>query len=1214
LSAAADIYRGHLVDDVVIGEEGWNEWLTGERGRLQDLALDALVRLAEQELMDGRVGEALKAGRRAIGFDSMREDAHRMIIRALAAGGRKAEALKHYQGLLALLKRELNAEPDAATRALAAELRKAPSVGESAGPALPSSGKPPSAPPFSDRSSDTDEGASAEKLVTPGAPKSGALLIRSATPERRQLTILVCNILGSPGAANLDPEDMRDLIAAFHKMVAEVVAQFGGYVAYRLAERVLVYFGYPAAHELDAERAVRAGLAILQAPSKLNGFSDEAIQAQVGIATGLVVIEEQPDGAGIRQTVAIGQTSNLATQLQALAAPGEVVVSASTRRLVGRLFDYRARAADELAGLPPSVEAWQVRAEAPGVSRFDARRAGVLSPFVGREEEIDLLLRRWDQVKLGEGRVVLLSGEPGIGKSRLSESLQTRLEGEPHTRLRFFCAPDHAHSPLYPIITQLDRAARFAPGSDAGAKLDRLEVMLKPTAKDLPRDVVLIAELLAVPVDGRYPALTVGPQQKREMTLNVLLGQLDSLVAENPVLIVFEDIHWVDPTSLDLLDRFIARVANVPVLAVITLRPEFQPAWVGEPHVTVLPLNRLGPRDSASIIASMAKGKSLPPAIVHQVLTRSDGVPLFIEELTSTLLESGVLRETADGYTLDGPLPQLTVPMTLQALLVARLDRLGTAKDVAQLGAAIGREFSLDLIGAISDLQQTDLDAALERLTTSGLVSRRGTPPVATYSFKHALVQDAAYATLLLSRRRQVHARIAKVMVERFSGTAQSQPEIVAHHFTEASLADEAISYWRKAGQLAASRSANREAVSSFEQALHLLEALPETRESLEQAIDVRLELRTAHFQLGEGFERIVAYLREAEGLARRLNDQRRLGQLSDQLCHIRIYSGYPREAIGFGQNAQAIAESLGDLELQVTANLNLGWAYHFAADDRSAEQLIRKVIGLLEGDRRRERFGQTIFPAVAALGYLTWIFAEQGRFAEAFLRGEEAVRLAEALDHPYSLAFALWCAARPHIVRGNFGDAVRLLERGAALSRQRNLIFLSILTTMGLGHGYALSGRIDEAIVLLKQALRDDEATREEAMLPLCLIFLAEAYVLAGRLDDALPLVRRALILAMERGQGGYEVRALHRLGEIAARSSSLLQAEGHYRDALALAEKINFRPFAACCHLDLGKLYQTARKHAKARQHLTTAIEMYREMDMPYWLQQAEAEMRQL
>jgi DNA-binding SARP family transcriptional activator/class 3 adenylate cyclase len=1211
LSAAAELYRGPLVDDIALSEEGWSEWLIGERKRLLQLALGAVVGLGKQELAAGRAEHALKAGQRAIALNRMREDAHRLIVAALGAAGRKAEALRHYEALVALLKTELSTEPDAATRSLVAELRSIPSadtpptVDESAPPA-PVDGPTMDALPLADADPEQQSLPGSSATHSDGASSA----VRSASPERRQLTIMACCLVGrATTSGRLDPEDMRDQIATFHQAVADAVAPFDGYVAQYLSDGVLVYFGYPAAHELDAERAVHAGLALVDLVGTRKG--DVPLQAKAGIASGLVVVGEQAVTGDTRQHIAVGDAPVLAVQLRAAAAPGEVVIAASTRRLVGRIFDCRALAANRIGGLPRSVEAWQVHGETTGISRFEARRTRALSPFVGRQEEMERLLRRWDQAKRGEGRVVLLSGEPGIGKSRIAESLLASVEGEPHSSLRYFCSPYRTHSPLYPFIAQIEQVASFEPGSRASAKLDKLEALLKPTARNVPQDMALIAELLSVPTEGRYPALAVSPQQKREMTFTALLDQIDGAAARSPVLIVLEDIHWIDPTSLELIDRMIARAAELPILLVLTFRPELQPTWVGQPHVTMLTLSRLGPRESAGIIAGVTRGKALPDPVVAQVLARTDGVPLFIEELTSTLIESGLLRETTDRYVLDGPLPRLAIPTTLQASLVARLDRLGPVKDVAQIGAAIGREFSHELVAAVSALAPIELDPALGELTASGLVSRRGTPPDAAYSFKHALVQDAAYGTLLRSRRRQLHGSIAEVLVDQFPATAESQPEVIAHHFTEAGVAGEAIGYWIKAGRLAAARSANREAVASFERALHLLETQPETRERLELAIDLRFDLRTAHFQLGEGFERILAYLHEAEGLARRLNDQRRLGQLSDYLCHVRINSGHPREAIGFGQNAQAIAESLGDVALQVTANLNLGWAYHFAADDRTAEQLIRKVLGLLEGDRRRERFGQTIFPAVAGLGFLTWILAEQGRFTEAIARGEEALRLAEELDHPYSMAIALWCLARPHIVRGDFGDAVGLLERGVALSRERNLMFLSVLNTMGLGYGYALSGRLDEAIVLLKQALKGDEAAREQAMLPLCLIFLGEAYVLAGRLDDALPLVRRALTLAIEHDQGGYEVRALYLLGEIAARSNSHQQAEAHYRDALALAEKIHFRPLAAHCHRDLGKLYRRTGAREQGRKHASTAAAMYRDMGMTYWLTQAEAGM---
>ncbi|MGH8430404.1 MAG: AAA family ATPase, partial [Solimonas sp.] len=464
---------------------------------------------------------------------------------------------------------------------------------------------------------------------------------------------MVCTMVGEGPP---DAEEMHGLIAAFQKRVADTVALFDGFVAQYQGNGVLVYFGYPAAREHDAERALRAGLAIVEAVGA---------RASIGIATGLVVFGEKPE------RVAIGEAPGLAARLQVAAAPGEIVIEASTRRLVGRMFDCRALDADKVRGLAQPVEAWRVLGETAGVSRFEAWRAGALSPLVGRQEQIDLLLRRWERAKLGEGRVVLLSGEPGIGKSRIAESLLARLESEPHARLRYFCSPHHAHSPLYPVIAQLERAAHFGPDSDAGAKLDELEALLEPTSRNVPRDLALIADLLSVPMDGRYPALAVSPQQKREMTLAALLDQLDGLAAQDPVLIVFEDVHWIDPTSLDLLDRTIARAANRPVLLVVTCRPEFQPTWIGEPHVTLLPLSRLGRSDSTAIIGSVAGGKALPHAVIAQILARADGVPLFIEELTSSLLESGGLRETANAYALDGPLPELAIPTTLQASLTA---------------------------------------------------------------------------------------------------------------------------------------------------------------------------------------------------------------------------------------------------------------------------------------------------------------------------------------------------------------------------------------------------------------------------------------------------------------------------------------------------------------------------------------------------------------
>jgi tetratricopeptide (TPR) repeat protein len=645
----------------------------------------------------------------------------------------------------------------------------------------------------------------------------------------------------------------------------------------------------------------------------------------------------------------------------------------------------------------------------------------------------------------------------------------------------------------------------------------------------------------------------------------------------------------------------------------ITFRPELQQTWVGQPHVTMLLLSRLGRRDSAGMLNGLTNGKALPNAVVEQVLEHTDGVPLFIEELTSTLLESGLLRETTDRHVLDGPLPPLAIPATLQASLVARLDLLGSVKEVAQIGAAIGRQFSYELISAVSALASKDLDAALERLTASGLISRHGAPPIATYSFKHALVQDAAYATLLKSRRRQLHASIAEVLVERFSALADGQPEIVAQHFTEAGLASEAIGYWVKAGRLAYARWANREAAKCFAQALHLLETLPETREKLEQAIDLRIDLRNALSPLGE-FERIFVCLREAEILARTLDDQRRLGQLSVYMCHNFYVSGHPKEALAFGQNAQAIGYSLGDVPLQVTGNISLGGACLFTGDYRRAEACLLKVLQLLEGELTRERFGLAGYPAVLARALLSWAFTDRGNFDEGISQCQEATRLAEALDHPYDRAFAWWVLAHLHTGRGELGQAVPLLERGLALTHEWHLNYFSVMDTGSLGYAYALSGRIAEGIPLLEHALNAVEPMGYGLVRPLFGLYLAETYVLANRLEDALPLVRRALTLAREGGGRGDEARALRLLGDVTVRLESPEDAEGHYRDALALTEELGMRPLLAHCHLGLGKLHWRMGKREQAQENVETAAAMYRDMGMTYWLEKVEAETRQL
>jgi DNA-binding SARP family transcriptional activator/predicted ATPase len=1177
LRAAAELYRGPLVDDVAVSEEGWSEWLTAERERLLEPALGAMVGLGEQELAAGRPENALRAGQRAIALNSMREDAHRMIVRSLAAAGRKAEALKHYQDLVALLKRELNTEPDATTRSLEAELRSA---------------QPPTVEKVAERRLDINQDTKID-AASPVVPT------RSADPERRQLTIMACRIVGLPRSGNIDPEDLRDRIGAFHRTVADVAARFDGFVAQHHGDSVLVYFGYPAAHEHDAEQAVRAGLAIVDLVGTLTIGFDAPPKASAGIATGLVVIGEQVGTD--RQNIAIGEAPSLAAQLQAVATPGEVVIAASTRRLVGRLFDCRARVANELNGLPQSVEAWQVRGEVAGVGRFEALRTGALSPLVGRQEEMDLLLRRWDQAKLGEGRVALLSGEPGIGKSRIAESLLEKLEGEPHTSARYFSSPHHIHSPLYPFITHLERAASFEPGSSANAKLDRLEALLKPMARNAPRDLTLIADLLSVPTEGRYPALAVSPQQKRELTLTALLDQLEGVAADGSILIVFEDVHWIDPTSLDLLDRMVSRVTDLPVLLIVTFRSEFQPTWIDQPHVTMLSLTRLGHRDSTGIIGGVTRGKALPDGVLDQVLSHADGVPLFIEELTRSLLESGILHETAESYVLDGPLPPLAIPTTLQASLAARLDRLNPVKDVAQIGAAIGREFSHELISVVSRLAPRDLDVALERLTASGLIFRRGAPPVATYLFKHALVQDAAYETLLRSRRQILHRRIADVLRGEFAAAAAAEPELVAHHLTQAGLDEPAIEWWGKAGDQALRRSAFKEAAAHLGKAIELADKLAMTGPSAAPSSS-RLHLQT---KLGNALiwtkgyhapETAAAFARARELASREEDASERFS------AYYGLWAGH------LNRSEPAPLREIAELFLrEATASPNcpealiahrtFGFTCWYFGDFVGAHHHFQKSIKLYDQERHGDfanRFGQDPGAGAEMCDALTlWVL---GRIDEALRLADHALASAESAAHAPTMAYAAFLAAMLGLVRYNSNAVATHSQAFADIVSRYNLPgFWSGAAVFYQAWAQGADRAEDSRLAEMRRGLAIYREQGRFWLVPSLEAALAEAEAGSGETDAALRRLDDAIGELNGTESRLYEAE-MHRVRAgilLKRRPADTGAAEHALQTAVAIAQSQKARSFELRAALSLAKLYHAANRLADAQTVLASAIE---------------------
>jgi DNA-binding winged helix-turn-helix (wHTH) protein/class 3 adenylate cyclase len=675
-------------------------------------------------------------------------------------------------------------------------------------------------------------------------PEFGDEVTKHNEPERRQITAMSCEATGVAAQADgIGLEDLLEAIGAFQHSISEIVGRHSGFIASRIGNTVLVLFGYPAAHEHDAERAVHAGLELCAAVRTLRPNVDVPMRCRVGIATGMVIVG---DLIGIGEALdhrIVGDVPDLAVQLQVSAQPDTVAIEPITRHLIGNLFNCRDLGALETNTDTEPIRRWQVLGESVVTSRFEALRGSKLTRLVGRDEEVDLLLRRWSTAKTGEGQVVLLSGEAGIGKSRLTAALLERVAAEPHTRLRYFCSPHRADSALHPIIGQMEHAAGLAYDDKPRAQLDKLDALLARTSTS-PEDAALLAEMLSLPNDGRYPALALTPELRRQRTLEALLSQLQALARQQPVLEILEDTHWVDPTSLEAFSRTIDRVRTLPVLLITTFRPEFNAPWVGQSHVTSLTLNRLGEREAVAIIAHLVGKRELQADVIAEIVERTDGIPLFVEEVTKAVLEAegdSAARRTVAAV----PSSALAVPTSLHASLMARLDRLGPAKEVAQIASAIGREFSHALLASVAHKPEAELGSALDRLVQAGLLFRHGVPPYASYLFKHALVQDGAYGTLLREPRRALHARIAEILESQFAETAESRPEILAHHCTKAGLIEKAASLWGKAGRQSLMRSALAEAAAQFSRALNQISTLTGTPTRRREQIELQAALIT---------------------------------------------------------------------------------------------------------------------------------------------------------------------------------------------------------------------------------------------------------------------------------------------------------------------------------------------------------------------------------
>jgi tetratricopeptide (TPR) repeat protein len=888
-----------------------------------------------------------------------------------------------------------------------------------------------------------------------------------------------------------------------------------------------------------------------------------------------------------------------------------VVISAATFRLVQGYFTTESLGAHALRGVATPVPVYRILGERDVQNRLDAVTPTRLTPLVGRDEEVMLIQRRWEQAKTGLGQVVLLSGEAGMGKSRLVRVLQEHVAAEPHARIEWRGSLYHRQSALYPVIEHVQRLLRWHLDGPPSEKLHRLEAALTASGVALAEAVPLLVALLALPLPDAYRPLTLTPQRQRQHAFDTLLAWLHAEAQRQPVLVIVEDLHWVDPSTLELLSLLIDQVAQARLCLLMTARPEFHPPWARGASLTTLTLRRLAAAQVERVAMSTAGDKALPPAVLHELVRKADGVPLFVEELTKTVLESGLLQEREDRYELAGPLPALAIPATLHDALMARLDRLAAVKGVAQQGAAIGRTFPYALIDAVAQLDTMTLQGALAQLVEAEVVTQQGLPPQATYTFTHALIQDAAYQSLLRPTRQHYHQRIAEVVAERFPEVAETQPELLAHHYTEAGLRAQALHYWQRAGQRWLSRSAYREAVTCLEQALAALAHLPARRDTQEQALELRLALRVALVPLGE-YGQILDHLRAAETLAHVLDDRQRLVRVSSYLTEYYREMSDLDHGLESGQRALALAATLGDIGLEVSAHFSLGLIYYDLGDYRRAVDCLGWNVASLKDDLRREHFGMTGLPFVLSCARLSWSLAALGRFAEGVTQGEAGVRIAEAAEHPFSLIVAYSGIGHVYLAQGDFPRGIPVLERGLSLCQACDIPYMFPTVARDLGTAYALSGRVAEALPLLEQVASQGRRGGQA----LWFVPLSEAYLWAGRREETLALAQRALDLSREYKQRGYQASALRLLGEIAAHREppDVDQAIIYYSQAQALAEERGMRPLQAHCHRGLGTLYAKIGQREPARAALAAAIDLYRAMEMTFWLSQAEAALAQV
>ena len=1035
--------------------------------------------------------------------------------------------------------------------------------------------------------------------------------------ERRHLTVLFCDVVDSTVlSVRLDPEAYREVIGAYHTVCAEVIERFDGHIAQYLGDGLLVYFGYPRAHEDDAQRAVRAGLGIVEAlgplQKRLQQEQGVSLAVRVGIHTGLVVVGAIGEGAR-HERLALGEAPILAARLQGIAPAYTVLISAATARLVQGWFTCEALGEQTLKGFPAPMPVYRVLRESGVQSRLDLVGTNGLTPLVGRDQEVEFLLERWGHAKEGLGQVVLLSGEAGIGKSRLVRAVQDRLAGEPYTRLECRCSPYAQHSALYPVIDLGRRLLQWQRDEAPDVTLGKLEAALAPYDVSPPEVVPLLASLLSLPLSDRYPLPQLTPQRQRQKTLEAILALLLGHAAQRPVLFIVEDLHWIDPSTLELLTLLIDQGPRARILTLFTARPEFHPPWGFRAYVTPLTLDRLPPTQVELMIEWVTGGKRLPAAVRQQVVAKTDGVPLFVEELTKTVIESGLLREQADHYELPSSLPSLAIPATLHDSLMARLDRLADAKEVAQLGATLGRAFPYELLQAVSPWDEDRLQQALDQLVEAELFYQRGVPPQMTYVFKHALIQETAYQSLLKSQRQQYHQQTAPILELHFPEIAETQPELLAHHYTEAGLAAQAVPYWQCAGQRAVERSANAEAISHFTNGLELLKALPETPERIQQELTLQLALGSPLLMIkGHTASEVEHVYNRALNLCQQVGDSPQRFSALMGLWRFYFSRARLRTARDLSEQCFAVAQRMQDPVLLHDAHVALGSTLFQLGELITARSHLEQGMALYDPQHCRAlAFSRGLDTGVVCLSRMAWTLWMLGYPEQALTRTHQALTLARESSHAYSLGFALHFSALLHIARREPMRVQEQAEAVIALSRAQG--FVLWLSGGMVTHGWALveQGAVQEGTEQLRQGMTTWWAMGNYLGRPQIIARLAEAYGKSGQITEAIRALDDALATIHENAEQQHEAEIYRLKGQLllqqAAKANdgclpptstaTMAKAEACFRRALDIARHQEAKSWELRAATNLSRLWLQQGERTAARQVLVKVYDWFTE-----------------